>query len=148
MRSWGSDEFNRPTALVDPGKFALGENDGIGSPLRQKATVRTRFAAGAQGAALATFDQPRDLLLVTLRMGWVFGSLRYVKRPLDWILEQSMPVNGAAVVDQDQIAFCHVPAAAHALPFAETVQAVWSVGRARCSRSPEDRSPRSTPCSC
>src|SRR5262249_37519170 len=47
--------FNRPTILADAGKLALGEDDRIGSALRQKATMLTCFAAGAQSAALAAF---------------------------------------------------------------------------------------------
>src|SRR5262245_28022076 len=80
--------FNRPTFLVDAGKLALGEDDRIGSALRQKATMRTCFAAGAQSTALAAFDQPRNFLLVTLSVCRVFGPLGDVERPLDRVFEQ------------------------------------------------------------
>src|SRR5262249_55417392 len=49
--------FNWTAILIDRNKLAFGEDDRIGSALRQKATMRPCFAAGAQGTALAAFDQ-------------------------------------------------------------------------------------------
>src|SRR5262249_20131133 len=48
--------LNRMAVPIDPSKLAFGEDDRIGTPLRQKATMSTCFATSAQSTALAAFD--------------------------------------------------------------------------------------------
>src|SRR5262249_7697816 len=110
--------FNRPTVLIDPCKLALSKNDRIGTPLRQKATMRTCFAASAQCTALAALDQPGNRFPVALIVRRVFGSLSNVQSPFDRIFQQAMPVNGTAMIDQGQIglAFCGSKSTSSHLP--------------------------------